>query len=438
MLCMSFCVSQAQQLIYPGNFRCYSGNGPVMNYWKDSAILQDFTSQLNSLLQQKLNLRLPKEASISFVPFNKSSTDQQAGAIATGFPKINLDVIEFSTEGYIQQFNLDILDTAFVREVQSVFNLQLTLQTNAQATSLSRSIDVFIKNGPAQGMGIPVNNLPVTARGFSQLMNKLLEILLDTSVLHEQIEMKVSKPYIGDNFVLAQTAGMPRTEIQSSNQISRFTLFNQQQILRWGPQEYRDIVLRGKNKTLLSSNMEEAISNDRTAGASDFVFLLQEGRDVIGDKNYQLLIPAQLSNGIGSFQMKPFIHPLPGKFHSLLSGTDTIASFSIRRDVTDPEKKLFFHQVSNGIDPSSLYNIVETPSIVPVKYEFLVEGEISGTPFSIGISSGTYIREFFLNNRPISIAIGNKAPERFVIFDTSVSAAVFNALMLIGFNSYFQ
>ncbi|MDD2793725.1 MAG: hypothetical protein PHD73_11145, partial [Sediminibacterium sp.] len=278
----------------------------------------------------------------------------------------------------------------------------------------------------------------VTSRGFSQLMNKLLEILLDTSVLHEQIEMKVSRPYIGDNFVLAQTAGMPRTEIQSSGQISRFPLFNQQQILRWGPQEYRDIVLRGKNKTILSSNMEEAIGQERTAGASDFVFLLQEGRDVIGDKTYQLIMPAQLSARTGQIQTTPYIHPLAGKYHSLLSGTDTIAQFSIRRDVLDPVKQLFFHQVSNGIDPSSLYTITETPSIVAVKYDFLVEGDMMGTPFSIGISSGNYIREFFLNNRPISIAIGNKAPERFVIFDSSVSASVFNALMLIGFNSYFQ
>lgn len=430
--------SQAQQIIYPGNFRCFSGNGPVMNYWKDAAIMQQFTGELDSLLQQKMNLRLPKNVSLNFVPFKKSSTDKQAGANTNGFPKINIDLIEFSTEGYIQQFNLDILDTAFVREVQSVFNLQVNIQANAQETSLTRSIEVFVKNGPAQGMGIPVNNLPVTAKGFSLLMMKSLAILLDTSAQHEQIEMKVSKPYIGDNFILAQTAGMPRTEIMSSKQISRFQFFNQQQILRWGPQEYRDIMLKGKNKTILSNDMEEAISKHRTGAASDFVFLLQEGRDVVGDKTYQLMIPAQLSSASDAYQISPFIHPLAGKYHSLLSGTDTIAHFSIRRDVPAPGKQLYFHQVSNGIDPSSLYTITETPSIVAVKYDFLVEGDMMGTPFSIGISSGTYIREFFLNNRPISIAIGNKAPERFVIFDTSVSPALFNALMIIGFNSYFQ
>lgn len=438
MFCLIGFISQAQQIIYSGNFRCYSGNGPVMNYWKDSAILKEFTNDLDSLLQQTMNLQLPKQTNTRFHPFKKSGTDPLTGPDANKFPKINIDLIEFSTEGYIQQFNLGIQDTAFVKDIQSVFNLQVNIQANAQTTSFTRSIEVFIKNGPAQGMGIPVNNLPVTAKGFSLLMKKALAILLDTSAIHEQIEMKVSKPYIGDNFVLAQTAGIPRTEIQSSKKVSRFQLFNQQQILRWGPQEYRDIILRGKNKTILSSNMEEAISKNRTAGASDFVFLLQEGRDVIGDKTYQLIMPAQLSTPSGELQTTPFIHPLAGKYHYLLSGTDTIAHFSIRRDVTDPGKKLFFHQVSNGIDPSSLYTIVETPSIVPVKYEFLVEGEIKDTPFSIGISSGTYIREFFLNNRPISIAIGNKAPERFVIFDTSVSSTLFNALMIIGFNSYFQ
>ncbi|MFY9463757.1 MAG: hypothetical protein WAP48_01645 [Sediminibacterium sp.] len=434
-----FCfVAKAQQIIYPGSFRFASDNGPVMNYWKDSAIIQQFTNELDNLLQQKMNLRLPQHASLRFVPFKKSGTETPAADYKNKFPKINIDLIEFSTAGYIQQFNLDILDTAFVREVQSVFSLQVNFQANAEQTSFAKSIDIFIKNGPGNGMGVPVHNVPVTAKGFTQLMQKSIEILLDTSAQHEQIEMKVSRPYIGDNFVLAKTAGMPRTEVQSSKRVSRFLLFNRQQILRWGEQEYRDIVLKGKNKTLLSSAMQDAISKHRTSGASDFVFLLQEGRDVIGDKNYQLQMPAQLSSASSEFQAAPFIHLLPGVFHSLLSGNDTVALFSIRRDVPDPEKKLFFHQVSNGIDPASLYTITETPSVVPLKYDFLVEGNIKGAPFRIEISSGAYIREFFLNNRLISIALGNKAPERFVIFDPSVSAELFNALLIIGFNTYFQ
>lgn len=400
--------------------------------------MQQFTSELDSLLQQKMNLRLPQHAAPRFVPFKKSGTGHSDAADANQYPKINIDLIEFSIAGYIQQFNLSVLDTAFVREVQSVFGLQVSIQANAQQISFTRSIEVFIKNGPGSGMGVPVHNVPVTAKGFVQLMQKSMEILLDTSAEHEQIEMKVSRPYIGDNFVLAQTAGMPRTEVQSSKRVSRFQLFNRQQILRWGEQEYRDIILKGKNKTPLSSAMQEAISKHRTATASDFVFLLQEGRDVIGDKTYQLLMPAQLSSASNEFQIAPFIHPLRGKFHSLLSGMDTVALFSIRRDIPDPEKKLFFHQVSNGMDPASLYTITETPSVVPVRYDFLVEGEIKGTPFRIGISNGAYIREFFLNNRLISIALGNKAPERFVIFDESVSAGLFNALLIIGFNTYFQ
>lgn len=430
--------ARAQQIIYPGNFRCISNNGPVMNYWKDSAMLQQFTNELDNLLQQKMNLRLPQHAGIRFVPFKKNSTENPAAGYENKFPKINIDLIEFSTAGYIQQFNLDILDTAFVREVQSVFSMQVNFQANAQQTSFARSIEVFIKNSPGHGMGVPVHNLPVTAKGFAQLMQKSMEILLDTSTQHEQIEMKVSQPYVGDNFVLARTAGMPRTEVQSSKRISRFQLFNQQQILRWGEQEYRDIVLKGKNKTLLSSAMQEAISKHKNAAGSDFVFLLQEGRDVIGDKTYQLQMPAQLSSVSNEFQTAPFIHLLPGIYHCLLSGTDTVALFSIRRDVPDPEKKLFFHQVSNGIDPASLYTITETPSVIPLKYDFLVEGNMKGSPFRIEISSGAYIREFFLNNRLISIALGNKAPERFVIFDASVSAGLFNALLIIGFNTYFQ
>ena len=427
---------KAQPVVSPGHFRCISSNGPVMNYWKDPSVARNFTNDLDSLLLRYTGYRLPLNTVIAFTPFNNKGKDLPEAGATDAFPRINANLIEYSTGGFLKQFNLELTDSAFLTDVVSVFRLQVSIQKNSMDFLLNRSLDIFIKRSPSSGMGVPIENVPVTAKGFTEVLGKSLNFLLDSTNRYEEIELRVSPPFLGDNFILEKTAGLPRTMVDSKNKMSRFTYATQQQIIRWGEQEYRDILLKGKNKTPLNDSILAAF--EEVKASSDFVFLQQECRDVVADKNYLLKFPVRILTGAGASDSEARISLLPGNFHTMLSGIDTIALFSVKKNIADPDKKLFLHQVSNGLSAASLSNISENESILPVEYDFIIEGKISNSPFGIFISSGGLIKEFLWEGKLICIALGHKAPERFVTFGQDLSAVQLNALLLIGFNSFFQ
>ncbi|MDP1843151.1 MAG: hypothetical protein Q8K64_06985, partial [Sediminibacterium sp.] len=353
------------------------------------------------------------------------------------YPQININLVEYTTAGYIQQFNLDTNDSAFAKEVLSVFKLQVIITESPTKALLNRDLDILIKQGPSNGIGIPIYNLPVTANGFAELLKKSLPIILDSTNHFELIEMKVAGAFVGDNFILENTAGLERTPVYSKDKLSKYSYNNQPQIIRWGNQEYREIILKGKNKTILNDSLQKGVEYARELFDADIVFLLQEGRDVLNDKNYLLQFPAQIAYNINDDgQAKPYINLITGKYHYLIEGKDTIAQFSVKRNIVETEKKLFAHQVTNGFTMSSITNIENTERIINMNYPFLVEGKLWNQPFKICISTG--LREIYFNNQLICIAYGNKLPERFVSLGESINATTFNALMIIAYNQFLQ
>jgi hypothetical protein len=117
---------------------------------------------------------------------------------------------------------------------------------------------------------------------------------------------------------------------------------------------------------------------------------------------------------------------------------DTLAVFDIQINKIDSSKKILLHQVTNGVDTSSISNMTESTNETPLIYDFIVSGKMNKDHFAIKIAGDRYLREFYLNNQLICIANGNLAPERFVMIDDSISAALLNKLFIIGFNSFFQ
>lgn len=412
-------------------------NGPVMSYFKDASIMQHFMQDLDSTLLVKQGFKLAFNSSIQFLPLGKDETSESKQNSQIAYPQININLIEYTTAGYIQQFNLDASDSAFAKEVSSVFKLQVAIIESPTKALLNRDLDIFIKQGPSNGIGIPIYNLPLTAKGFSELLKKALPIILDSFNHFEQIEMKVSPAFVGDNFILEKTAGLERTPVYSKDKLSKYSYINQPQIIRWGNQEYREIILKGKNKTVLNDSLQKAVQYAHDLFDADVVFLLLEGRDVLNDKNYLMQFPAQIANNIDEDgQAIPYINLIAGKYHYLIEGKDTIAQFSVKRNIVEADKKLFAHQVTNGFTLSSISNIENVERIVTMNYPFVVEGKFKEHPFKIYISTG--LREIYFNNQLICIAYGNKLPERFVTLGESIDAISFNALMIIAYNQFLQ
>lgn len=406
-----------------------------MNYWNSEIVQKEFTKDIDSLLLKKLGLKLEKNTLIAFKKKSNNNQSENVTNIIINEPQLNIDLIEYTTAEYIRQFDLDILDTLFVKEVKSVLRLLVNIKRAKEAPIFNSAIDIFIKVGITNGMGIVAQNLPISSKGFNEVLKQSMAILLDSSKLDTQIEVKVARVFIRDNFILDKIIDKPRIQVNSKNNISKFNYKKQQQIIRWGEQLYQNIILTGKNKTTLPDSVLMVLKKSVAAINENKFILLQDARDVVLDKNYLLSIIAYLDDDfMGINQLKI----LKGNFHTLTLNNDTIARFNIENDVIDKNKKIFTQQITNGFDNNSIYTIDSSGTTESLLQDYVINGKIFDQSFKICISGKKYLKEFYLNDQIVCIANGDKALERFVILDESISNSLLNALLMIGFNSYLQ
>lgn len=430
-------ITQAQTILYPSKFKCVSVYGPLMSYWADFNTNAIFIKDLDAVLKSKRNWALPNNTAIQFTPFtpiNKVNPSEQI----TDYPKLNFNLIEYSTFGYIKQFNLDILDSTFVRTVLSVLRIEAQIEDKNQSIFFDKALDIFVKKGPSNGIGIPIQNLQFTKKGFLETLKKSLAILFDSTTTNEAIELTVAGAFVGDNFIFSTTAGLPRIQVSTTKGISKFKYEGNEQLIRWGEQLYNDVVLKGKNKTLLSEKLNTAFESSINKEVTKPIFLIQEGRDIVANKNYLLQLAAHIGADPNSYFARPKVEMIAGNHQVLFNEKDTVAVFEVLTNQVDSLKKLLLHQVSNGVDSSSIALIEPLKNEINLNYDFHIKGKLKEVPFEIKIAGDQYLREFYFNNELICIANGNKAPERFVMLDNSISSEIMNALFIIGFNSFFQ
>ncbi len=428
-------LAQAQTTIYPGNFRCISVKGPLMDYFNHN----DYTNltvanDLDSVIRLKRNWELTNLNAIRFLPINKNSESIPV----LKYPHLNVGLIEYGTYDYIKQFNLDIRDTTFAREVISVLHLQVQLEGKNQSILFEKELDVFVKKGTSNGIGIPFNNLHFTRKGFLETLKKSFAILFDSTTTNEAIELTVGGAFVGDNFILAKTNGLPRSQVATTKGISKFKYNGQEQLIRWGEQLYKDVLLKGKNKTILPDNLSNAFEASINKEGTKPIFLIQEGRDIVSNKNYLLQIAAHIGADPNSYVARPLVEIIPGNFQVLLNEKDSLAVFKIEINKIDSTKKMFLSQVTNGVDTNSIVDLPGPKKEISLVYDFWIKGNLKSQPFEIKVAGDRYLREFYFNNELICVANGNKAPERFVVLDNSISPEILNALFIIGFNSFFQ
>jgi hypothetical protein len=434
ILTCSIINAKGQSTIYPGNFRYISAFGPLMNYWADTITQKEFTKTLDSLLIVKRNWTLNKNNNFQFAPLKNNASPTSIN----NYPLLNINFIEYSTLAYIKQFKLEIADTNFTKEIVSVLRLEVRLENNSQSGLFEKSLDIYVRKGQSIGIGIPINNLNFTKKGMLETLKKSFAILFDSTTTNEAIELRVAGAFIGDDFVLNKTRGLPRIQVSTTKGISKFKYHGEDQLMRWGEQLYREVILKGKNKTIISDNLTNAFDRITSKDDTKPIFLIQEGRDIVANQNYLLQLAANIGADPNGYFPRPIVSIIPGNFQVLMNEKDTLVVFDIQINKIDSSKKILLHQVTNGVDTSSITNMTESTNEVPLMYDFLVSGKINKDHFAIKISGDRYLREFYLNNQLICIANGNLAPERFVMIDDTIPAALLNKLFIIGFNSFFQ
>ena len=72
-------------------------------------------------------------------------------------------------------------------------------------------------------------------------------------------------------------------------------------------------------------------------------------------------------------------------------------------------------------------------------YDYIASGKMGDLDFEIKCSGfRNTIKEIYLDKKLICIAQGKYSPEKFVIFDASLSPEMLNRLFMIGFNRFFE
>ena len=441
--CFVMQVLQAQKKVIPENIRCWSIYGPVMTYWQNEEIRRNFAGQLNTFLLKYHHLPLADTTQLAIQVLSENSKSDRIPLPVKDNDTSNLhmylDIFENTPFAFFSHIEKTAKDSLLMNRAKSVFQIQLILAKSDRVV-FNNTLDIIISAGSTPGMGIVSNTVALTAKGFAELLKTGMNLLMNPENDLSQIEVTVSPAFVADNFIIAKTSQQPRVYVFTTKDISTYAYKNKSQMIRLGGALYEEIRIKGKNPDKLPDAIMEAIRKTDHFSVSDYVFLRQECRDVLQNKNYLLKLLVQIDPenrpANNSFLFSNFVS---GNFHYLFNEKDTVAIFAIEKAVTDPAKKIYINTISNGFDSASFVPIDTHQPVWPLVYDYVVKGKISKSNFSIKCCGyRNTIKEIYLDDKLICIAQGKFTPEKFVFFDASLSPELLNQLFMIGFNRFFE
>ena len=440
-LCLQ--VLPAQKKIILETIRCRSIKGPLMVYWQNEETRKNFALQLNTLLLKYYHAPLADTSNLNIIVLNEDTKSNKSVKYSvdadTGNVHMYLDIFENTPPLFFASLSSNTEDSSLMKRAKSFLQLQLVL-LKKDSTLFNNTLDIIVTTGNTPGIGVIANTVALTPKSFVETLKAALNILLNSANELAQIEVKVAPAFLADNYILSKTTHQPRVYVSTTKDICTYSYKNTNEIIRLGDAVYEQIIMRGRKADKLPIATEEAIRKTAHASLSDYVFLKQEGRDVLRNKNYQLKLLTQIdpenppvSNAV------LFTNFLAGNSHYLLTENDTVAVFAIEKAVMDTDKKIFINAISNGYDSASYTSIDTQQPVWPVLYDYVVKGKINKQNFSIKCSGfGNTIKEIYLDDKLTCIAQGKFIPEKFVLFDASLSPELLNPLLMIGFNKFFE
>lgn len=448
LLPLLFCITikslPAQQKVILEEIRYGSRGYLTMSYWKMEEVRKTFASQLNKILLKHRGLPLADTTSLNLHNLNEDLKTLQKvpGIKYTDTANIHMfiDILE-NTPGifFFKSFALQE-DTTLVLRAKSVFQIQVLLEKGEKNVVFNAPLDMVITSGNTAGIGIESGLITMTPKGFTDMLKAGLNIILTPENDITQVELKVAPAFWADNFILTKTQMQPRIYVTTNKGISTFTYHDTQEMIRFGEAVFHELKLKGKNAEKYREDLTNAIRKTSNYSGSNYLFLRQEARDVLGDRNYQVQLLTQINpdKPVSDGEL-PFTNFLSGDFHYLFQEKDTIAAFNIDRNVRDFSKKIYVSQVSNGLDAVAVYPLPGNEIIRDLSYDYVVNGKIGQQDFNIKCSGfRNSVKEIYLDSKLVCIAQGKFSPERFVVFDASLSPGVLKQLFIIGFNRFFE
>ena len=342
-------------------------------------------------------------------------------------------------------------DSIFVKQLNEKNNIayyqfNLKIQGANKQMLVDKKLDLVLsRNKQSSVIGFSHPDINLSASSFLIMLESAMTILLDSTNNTELLQITAQPAIVADNFIQPNIRNQLKIQTVLKNGIIQYTRNGETQFLRYQEPSYTPIVLKGKNQTVITPPLKEAIKEEK---GKDYLFLIETSRDVLADKNYSLQTVASIANpeliGINALLVNKktglSFQFFPGAFHCFFIDKDTIAKFSIATNVVDGNNRKFYHQLAIPND-SITVSVSTIDKTVKQRYAYILYGELNGKPFKILYSglNGNYesIRECYFNNKLVCIAQGNQYPEVFTVLDNTISPLILNRLLLLAFSSLF-
>lgn len=441
----------AQKKIVFEKIRSLSFNKPVKDYLQNAAVKKAIEEDLNTTLlkTQLIPLLTTKPAQVSFIPYGAQVQEVKPDFTDadTSHLHLYLDIFETSPGSFFTLPDNYPPDSALVKRAATILLFRATVFNANRSVFLKEVLNIVVSEAETPGIGnrfggIRYADLSIVPNAFIKLIKAGTNMLFDPKNDLATVEIKVQPAYMTDNYLLPKTLDQPRIYVQNKKSISSFSRNGKPELIRMSEPVYEEIVLKGRNAQKYPELITNAIKQTMHASASDYVFLRQDCRDVVRDKNYLLKLIVQVDHSnLPEDQSLLLTNFLTGNIHYLFSENDTIAKFSIEQRIPSDSNKVFVNIMSNGYDTSSFYQTNPGVQTAPwdVVYDYVVKGSIGKQSFRIKCSgTRNTIKEIFVDDKLVCIAQGKFSPEKFVLFDASLSPELLNPLFMIGFNRFFE
>jgi len=465
--------ANSQQILEAANISFHTNASKTLRYLESTAIKSRFLLSIDSMANKFLSYKISyptnfslKENSVApkgiysllnnpLDPYlaNKLSVkaNSKLEAPTSNIPPnayLFLDIIELPLMTVLANQEWDSVFLKQLNEKNNIayYQFNIKIQGTNQQLLVDKKLELVLsRNKKTSVIGFSHPDINLSASSFLIMLESAMAILLDSTKDTELLQITAQPAIVADNFIQPNIRNQLKIQTVLKNGIIQYPRNGENQFLRYQEPNYTPIVLKGKKQTIISAQLTEAIKEVK---GTDYLFLKEESRDVLADKNYSLQTVACIAypdmvgeNGllvnkkIGlSFQF------IAGKYHYLFQDKDTIAKFSIATNVVDRNNRKFYHQLAIPNDSMTI-SVSTIDKTVNQLYAYTLYGELNGKPFKVLCSglNGNYesIRECYFNNKLVCIAQGNQYPEVFTILDAGISPLVLNQLLLLGFSSLF-
>ena len=428
----------------------------TLDFLNDPDIRTEFLNNLDTVVQQLFQKRLNYSNGFKFKTENPDGIN--INPESANFRKKDLNpndkttyylAFEISEHPITTEMALKDVDTSFINLLAKkknicVYQFSARIIRSDESIVLDKQLFVLLArpdNSFFLGFEHPYYN--VGSMGLSKIIKTCLPILMDSNIETELIQITTLPAYVPDNFIQPTILNKARTYTTIKKNFVQYNSRNEIQSIRFQEPGYNPIILKGKNSTPLPVDIQTAIKYYKR----DYIFLWEESRDVFADKNYKIATIATVVNDAYD-QARPHwfnlktglpLQFLPGNYHYLIQNNDTIARFNIQLQVSDPSKKVFYNQIINTKDYSTI-TVSNTFQAISHVYHFVLNGTLQNKSFKIfisGINGTPSIKEIYFNGSLVCIAQGTLYPEVLSIIDPELSSDTLNQLLLLSFSSLF-